>query len=132
MAKVVHFEIQADDVDRAKSFYEKSFNWKIDKMEPGGDAQGNDYWLIETGSKSEAGINGGMYRRPVGKEGALFSFHCTIAVEDLDKAIAAIKQNGGVMRSDRMEIPGVGSFASAVDPEGNFFAVMQSTPGGLY
>ena len=30
--RVVHFEIQADDVTRAKSFYEKTFGWQIDQM----------------------------------------------------------------------------------------------------
>ncbi|MHA1941381.1 MAG: VOC family protein, partial [Promethearchaeota archaeon] len=51
MPKIVHFEINADDVSRAKDFYVKVFKWKIQSWE------GNpDYHLIEAGEESEAGI----------------------------------------------------------------------------
>jgi predicted enzyme related to lactoylglutathione lyase len=30
MARVVHFEIQADDISRAKAFYENVLGWKVD------------------------------------------------------------------------------------------------------
>jgi predicted enzyme related to lactoylglutathione lyase len=52
MPKIVHFEINADDVSRAKDFYVKVFKWKIQSWE------GNpDYHLIEAGEESEAGID---------------------------------------------------------------------------
>jgi hypothetical protein len=36
MARVVHFEIPADKPERAVAFYQKVFDWKIEKF-PGND-----------------------------------------------------------------------------------------------
>ena len=44
MASIIHFDISAEDVLRAKSFYENLFGWKIEKF-PNGLAE---YYLIET------------------------------------------------------------------------------------
>ncbi len=122
--RVVHFEIQADDIERAKKFYEKTLGWKISQMmtkEQGG----MDYWGLVTGPDGAPGINGGMYQRP--KDRKLTTYDCTIAVENIDEAIAAVTENGGTIRQDKMEIPGVGWFASALDTEGNTFGIMQPT-----
>ncbi|HLC61264.1 MAG TPA: VOC family protein [Candidatus Nanoarchaeia archaeon] len=124
MNRVIHFEIQADNVERAKKFYEKTLGWKISQMmkkEEGG----MDYWGIATG-ESVPGINGGLYQRP--KDGDKFYLYdCTVEVPDLDKAMKAVKANGGTITKDKMEIPGVGWFASAKDTEGNRFGLMQAT-----
>src|SRR5262245_52985208 len=55
-----HFEIPADDIARAKAFYEKTFGWKITQypMPPG-----HEYWGVETMKKGEPGINGGLMKR---------------------------------------------------------------------
>jgi predicted enzyme related to lactoylglutathione lyase len=124
MNRVIHFEIQADNVERAKKFYEKALGWKITQMmtkEQGG----MDYWGITTGDSGH-GINGGLYLRP--KEGEKFYLYdCTVEVPDLDKAIKAVKANGGSITKEKMEIPGVGWFAGAKDTEGNRFGLMQPT-----
>ncbi len=60
--RVIHFEIQADDVARASNFYKNVLGWDITQMmkkEEGG----MDYWGIKTG-EGVPGINGGMYQRP--------------------------------------------------------------------
>lgn len=65
--RVVHFEIQADDVARAKKFYEDVFGWNISQMmtvEQGG----MNYWGLRTGSDGTPGINGGLYQRPADKK----------------------------------------------------------------
>ncbi|MDD5050712.1 MAG: VOC family protein [Candidatus Pacebacteria bacterium] len=121
--RVIHFEIQADDVERAKKFYEKALGWKISlmmKKEEGG----MDYWGIETGKGP--GINGGMYERPQKGE-KFYLYDCTVQVEDLDKAMEAIKKNGGTITKEKMEIPHVGWFAGAKDTEGNRLGLMQPT-----
>ena len=122
--RVIHFEIQADDVSRAKTFYEKTFGWKIDQMmtkEQGG----MDYFGLKTGADGTPGINGGMYQR--NPEQKLYTYDCTLQVADIDKAIADVKKNGGKVNGDKMEIPGVGWFANAIDTEGNKFGIMQPT-----
>jgi predicted enzyme related to lactoylglutathione lyase len=125
MAKrVIHFEIQADDLKRAKEFYEKVFDWKIEKMMDAGDG-GMDYWGVTTGPDGTVGINGGMYQRP--KDEKLYTYDCTIQVDDIDKAVEMVKKSGGKIRKEKTEIPNVGWFANCTDPEGNFFGLMQPT-----
>lgn len=125
MNRVIHFEIQADKVDRAMEFYGKVFGWKIAKM-MSKDQGGMDYWSVATG-ESGAGINGGMYQRPMKDEEKFYRYDCTISVADLDAAIKAVKDAGGMIRREKMEIKEVGWFASAEDTEGNRFNLMQPT-----
>lgn len=125
MNRVVHFEIQADDISRAQEFYKKVFGWKTEQVmtkEKGG----MDYWGITTGEKG-GGINGGLYKRPAEKGEQQYLYDCTIDVADIDKAVGDIKNAGGTIVKEKMEIPGVGWFASAKDPEGNRFGLIQPT-----
>jgi uncharacterized protein len=122
--RVIHFEIQADNVQRAKKFYESVLGWKIDKMMSKEDG-GMDYWGLSTGEG--LGINGRLYERPKKKEEKFYLYDCTIEVSDIDKAIKAVKANGGKITKEKMEIPKVGWFAGALDTEGNRFGLMQPT-----
>lgn len=134
MNRVIHFEIQADDIERAKNFYEKVLGWKVEKWmdgEGGEGESGMEYWGLITGPDGTPGINGGMYKRPADKK--IYTYDCTVSVENIDQAIAAVKKNGGEIRPDektgqeKMEIPKVGWFAIATDTEGNNFSIMQPT-----
>jgi len=122
--RVVHFEIQADNIERAKDFYEKAFGWEITQMMKA-DQGGMDYWGLKTGADGTPGINGGLYKRT--PENKLFTYDCTIQVPNIDKAIEDVKKNGGSIRGDKMEIAGVGWFVAATDTEGNKFGLMQPT-----
>jgi predicted enzyme related to lactoylglutathione lyase len=122
--RIVHFEVQADDIDRAMDFYKKTFGWNITKYMSEEDTGTMDYWMISTGEKNTPGINGGMYVRT--PERKIYFFDCTIEVEDIDKAIKDIKKNGGTIESEKMEMRDVGWFARAKDTEGNMFGLMQS------
>jgi len=122
--RVVHFEIQADDVARAKEFYENAFGWEISQMMTA-EQGGMDYWGLKTGPDGTPGINGGLYQRPADHK--LYTYDCTIQVEDIDKSIEAVKNSGGQINGEKMEIPGVGWFISGTDTEGNKFGLMQAT-----
>lgn len=122
--RVTHFEIQADDVSRAKNFYEKAFGWKVELWMSKDKGAGMDYWGLSSGDKTTPGINGGMYQRPT--DGEKFNLYdCTIEVDDLDKAIADVKANGGTILNEKYEIPNVGWFARAKDTEGNRVGLIQ-------
>ena len=123
--RVIHFEIQADDVPRAKKFYEKALGWKIGQMMRKEDG-GMDYWGVVTG-ESGPGINGGMYQRPEKKDNKSYLYDCTIMVPDIDEAMKAVKENGGKITKEKSEIKGVGYFTGAIDTEGNCFGLMQAT-----
>ena len=115
MGRVIHFEILADDPERAASFYEAALGWKIER--PEGMEQ---YWLLTTGSEGEAGINGGLMARHF--QQAVIN---TVDVTDLDEAIDKIKANGGELVHGPNEIPGIGNHAYCKDTEGNMFGIMQ-------
>lgn len=124
MNRVIHFEIQADDIERASKFYEKTLGWKIKQMmkeEEGG----MDYWGVDTGEGP--GISGGMYKRPMEDDEKYYLYDCTVMVDDIDKRISAVKENGGMITKEKSEIPGIGFFANAKDTEGNRFSMLQPT-----
>ena len=127
MNRPVHFEIQADDVDRVKAFYENALGWKVQQVMTK-DKGGMDYWMFNTGD-SQPGINGGVYLRSEASE-KLHTFDCTLGVEDIDTAVEAVRANGGTIVREKMEMPGIGWFASCLDTEGNKFGLMQSTAAG--
>src|SRR6478672_288505 len=108
MNRVIHFEIQADDVERAKKFYQNALGWKIEQAMKKEDI-GMDYWMITTGSEGP-GINGGLYARGEASE-KFYLYDCTIEVPDIDKAIEAVKANGGTITREKTDMKGVGLFA---------------------
>ena len=125
--RVVHFEIHADQPDRAIAFYSGLFGWKFDKWEGP-----MPYWLVTTGPDSERGINGGLTvrRGPRPAEGQpLNAYGCTIAVDNLDALIAKTPGLGGGIVLPKMPIPSVGWLAYAKDTEGNIFGMIQNDPG---
>lgn len=124
MTRPVHFEIHADDPERAIHFYTNVFGWSFNRW---GEAE-PAYWVIATGTDDQPGINGGLLKRmgPAPQEGApVSSFVCTIDIDDLDKFSQSIKQQGGKQVVDRMPVPGVGWLAYFKDTEGNIFGLMQ-------
>ena len=63
MPTIVHFEIPADDVERAKKFYTDLFGWKIEKW-PGAVSRDMKYWMITTtDEKGDKALGGGMMKR---------------------------------------------------------------------
>jgi uncharacterized protein len=125
MSRVVHFEIHADDPDRAIKFYQSLFGWEFAKW-----AGPMDYWLIKTGADGQPGINGGLVRRRGTIDGtAVIAYVCTIDVKSVDELLTAIPAKGGSIALPKMPIPGVGWLAYGKDTEGNIFGFMQADKG---
>ena len=126
MPRVVHFEIHADDPDRAIAFYTALFAWKITKWDGP-----MEYYMIDTGGESR-GINGGMVRRmgPKPTEGqAVNSYVCTVDVPNVDDYFAKALAGGGTVALPKMPIPGIGWLAYVKDTEGNILGIMQNDAG---
>ena len=119
MPRPIHFEIPADNPQRAIDFYSNVFGWKIKKWDGP-----TDYWLITTGDSSEPGINGGILQRHHPYQPAVN----TINVENLDRSIETVLSNGGAMALAKMPVPGVGWLAYCKDTEGHIFGMMQNDP----
>jgi predicted enzyme related to lactoylglutathione lyase len=121
---IIHFEIPANDLEKLSTFYSKLFNWKIFRV-PGP----AEYYMIQTvptdeqGMPLRPGVNGGMTK----KEQPTQKPVNYIQVEDIDQQIKKIQKLGGKITMTKQEVPGVGWIASALDPEGNPFAVLQPT-----
>lgn len=125
MGKVVHFEIHADDVERAKEFYEKVFQWKLEDW---GHFTGTPYYGVITGDESEPGINGGLMERASsrGMEGlSPNAFVCTIEVEDYNIIEAKILEFGGKVAMPKTALEGIAWQGYYFDTEGNIFGIHQ-------
>jgi len=120
---IVHFEIPADDVQKLRKFYSELFGWKIEKM-PGP----TEYWTIETvpvnekGMPIRPGVNGGMMKRQHPEHKPVDY----ISVESVDEYVKKIETLGGKVLCPKTEVPGIGWWALALDPEGNQFAIFES------
>src|SRR5262249_53444711 len=122
MSRVVHFEIHAENPERAVKFYTDVFGWTFTKWGP------QEYWLIVTGPDGMPGINGGLMRRrgpaPIGGR-ADSVFGCSMAVtsgSDPEKKVTAA---GGTIAVPKMPIPTAGWLAYAKDTEGNIIGLFQ-------
>jgi predicted enzyme related to lactoylglutathione lyase len=121
---VVHFEIQADDLDRAQRFYTTVFGWTVMPW-----SVSADYRLLTTGPDGEPGINGAVTTRsgpPAGE--SIAAWVCTVEVTDLAQTERAVVAGGGRQVRDRGAVPGVGVVSYFTDTEGNMFAALQPEP----
>lgn len=119
--RVVHFEIEASDPDRAKKFYTDAFGWEMEQTGP----EMSNYIVVKTGDPKEAGgINGGIFKS-LSDSKEVNAYSCVVGVDNIDQAIEKIKSSGGLVTTDKMDIPGVGTFAKCKDTEGNIFSILQ-------
>ena len=128
MPKVVHFEIPADDVARAREFYGGVFGWQLQDM------QEMDYTLVETVPVDQetrlplepGAINGGLMKRTAQTPAPVV----TVDVESIDISLKEIEAAGGSTVQERTEIPGMGAFAYFKDSEGNVVGLWETQPTG--
>jgi len=115
----IFFEIQADNIQRAVSFYQKAFDWKFSR-------QPNlpiEYWDIETG-----GSRGGLLQRPARTppmEHGTNAFVCSVQVESFDEIAAIIMSNGGQVALEKFAVPGRCWQGYFIDSEGNTFGIFE-------
>jgi len=120
MNRVVHFEITADDMDRAERFYANVFGWSIRRWNGP-----TDHRLISMGASDTNGISGGLTPRSSGPACVPGGFVCTIEVTDLDEVERAVVKEGGQHFGHRRTLPSVGYLSYFSDTEGNLFAALQ-------
>jgi predicted enzyme related to lactoylglutathione lyase len=114
--QVVHFEIPADDLDRARDFYREAFGWDMTVVAE------MDYTLVMTTPSGEDGrptqvgaINGGMLRR----QEPVTSTMITLNVDNVDTALATVERLGGKTTTGRHAVGDMGFSAYFEDTEGN-------------
>ena len=126
--RIVHFEIEAADRERATKFYAQAFGWQMQQM----GAEMGEYVVVVTGDPAQpGGINGGIFATAPGNAKELNAFSCVVGVDDIDQAIENVKSAGGQVMGGKMDIPSVGTFARCKDTEGNIFTMLQALPGAM-
>lgn len=121
-AQLAHFAIAADDVARARRFYEVVFDWRFEAWGP------PNFYQIHG-----AGVHGALQERaePAADASGMVpqgGFECTFAVVDLAASGSAIEAAGGALLDREYEIPGVGRLRRFADTEGNEALIMQYEP----
>lgn len=114
---IVHFEIPADDVERAQAFYGELFGWQF-SVPPGF----TDYWTFDTGDP-ETDASGGLMERESPEQIGLINY---FGVASVDEAVAKAVELGGEVVMPKQAVPGMGWFAHVLDTEGNLIAVWES------
>jgi len=114
------FAIHADDVQRARRFYEAVFGWRFQPWGP------PDFYLIHTGDEASPGVLGLLQKRKEPRTGTgLNGYECTISVEDVDAIARAVEACGGKITMAKTEIPTVGTLIYFSDTEGNVAGAMK-------
>jgi predicted enzyme related to lactoylglutathione lyase len=119
---IMHFEIPADDVERAKTFYRKVFGWKIESYPT---PPGQDEYLMIIAKDGENGINGGLMKRKM--PGQPFTNYVT--VDSIDHMLSLAQASGARIALPKQEIgAGMGWIAGFLDPENNLIGLHQVGP----
>jgi predicted enzyme related to lactoylglutathione lyase len=121
--RVVHFEVPADDLERAQGFYREAFGWQLSPIPQ------MSYTLVSTapvddqGQPTEPGaINGGMLQRG----GPITSPVITVEVDNIDRALARIEELGGKTVVGRQAVGDMGFSAYFSDSEGNVVGLWEN------
>jgi predicted enzyme related to lactoylglutathione lyase len=133
MDPVVHFEMPYEDKERAAAFYTKAFGWQPQMLGP----EMGDYVVVTTAEmdpatkfpKTPGQINGGMFKKTKPDQYP----SVVIAVTDIRAAMKKVEEAGGKVLGGQKpgepdEIPGVGSYCSFTDSEGNRVGMLQPMP----
>ncbi len=129
MGRPIHFEIQADDVERAKGFYGAVFGWSFQDWSTA--SGGGTYWGVVTGEEGKPGINGGLLQRatsaPLPEQGAN-AWVVTMLVDDYDATHQLILSAGGSVALPKTALTGMAWQGYYLDTEGNTFGIHQPDP----
>jgi hypothetical protein len=124
--QVVHFEIPVDDLDRAQSFYREAFGWRMHSMPEMSYTTVTTAAVDEQGLPAEPGaINGGLLMRQEPVTGPVV----VVNVEDIDAALARVRELGGRVLRERLTVGDMGYSAYFTDPEGNTIGLWQTAGG---
>jgi uncharacterized protein len=113
----VHVELNTTDVAKAKAFYGKLFDWKLEDM-PFADGT---YTMIQVGE----GTGGGMMKHPM--PGAPSMWLPYVVVDDLAAATKKAKSLGATVVKDVTEVMGAGHFSIISDPTGAVLGLWKPT-----
>jgi predicted enzyme related to lactoylglutathione lyase len=117
--RIVHFEIPANEPQQLTQFYGTVFGWKFNRME----MPGPEYWLCDTGSDGP-GINGAIMQRQHPQQ----PWMNYVDVPSIEATLEQATKLGAKIALPKTPVPGVGSYAAFIDPQGNICGLWETTP----
>jgi len=112
----VHVELNSTDVAKAKGFYGKLFDWKLEDV-PIGDL---DYTMIRVGE----GTGGGMMKQLIPGAGSAWLPY--VAVADIKAATKKAQSLGAKVMKDVSQVADMGWLSIIVDPTGAMLGLWQT------
>src|SRR5882724_5833151 len=112
----VHVELMSTDVDKAKSFYGKLFDWTLEDMT----MPDMTYTVIKVGE----GTGGGLMKNPIPNAPSMWLAY--VNVDDLKAATGKAKALGAKVMKDNVEVKDMGAFSIITDPTGAMLGLWQS------
>lgn len=112
----VHVELNTTDVDKAKTFYGKLFDWKLEDVPMGA----NTYTMIQVGK----GTGGGIMKHPV--PGAPSAWLAYVEVDDIHGATKKAESLGAKIMQNVTEVMGMGWLSILIDPTGAALGLWQT------
>jgi uncharacterized protein len=109
--EIVHYELEAEDADRAQAFWGGLFGWEF-----GAGMPEMDYRMAQISETAGVAIFPSEKR-----QGHPNVYH---AIDDIDAGTAKVRELGGTA-AEKMPVPGHGWFAACSDTEGNAFHLWQ-------
>ncbi len=111
------FEIYVQDIDRAKDFYQKTFQVTLERLE----GPGMELWAfpMQPDSSGCAGALVQMNGKDSGVGGTIVYFVCTDCAVEAARAL----EHGGTIQKEKMSIGQYGFIALVLDTEGNMIGL---------
>ena len=125
--KPTYFDLAVTDLGAARRFFEQVLGWRFERF-----PMPYEYYRIQAGPAEEAGIDGGigaLKDAPIA--GGIPATQLTVPVPDLGAALARVAQNGGRVIEPTMPIPGIGWYATCVEPGGLRFGLIEGDANAL-
>ena len=114
----VHVELNTNDVAKAKSFYSKMFDWKMEDVPmPTG-----SYTMISVGE----GTGGGLMKNPMPNTPSMWLSY--VLVDDIEAATKKAKSLGATVCKDVTEVMGMGWLSIISDPTGAMLGLWKAKP----
>jgi len=112
----VHVELATSDLGKAKEFYGKLFDWKLQDIPMGSDS----YTMIDVGE----GVGGGMMKSPMPNLASAWMAY--VNVDDVVEATKKAKSLGARIIKDATEIGGGRTLSVIADPTGALLGLFSS------
>lgn len=116
----VHIELQTKDLAKAKDFYSRLFDWKLEDIPMAGGEM--PYTMIKVGE----GTGGGMFMNPDPNVPPFWLAY--VGVDDIAASTAKARELGATVLQDVMQVGSYGWLSVLKDPGGAVFAMWKPAP----